>query len=114
MLIYTEDLGQPHVDAVRWVLEQLRKHGLLANLKKCRFYQDKVRFLGFVVSSQGIRMEEEKIEAIKASAEPKSVRDIQVLLRFANFYRRFIKGFSKIAAPLTYMLKTTLASPKSL
>ena len=112
ILVYTEDAGQPHVDAVRWVLEQLRKHGFYANLKKCRFHQDEVRFLGFVVSAQGIRMEEERIEAVKAWAEPKSVRDIQVFLGFANFYRRFIKGFSKIAAPLTSMLKTTAASPE--
>ena len=90
ILIYTEDPGQPHVDAVRWVLEQLRKHGLFANLKKCRFHQDEVRFLGFVVSAQGISMEEERIEAVKAWPEPKSIRDIQVFLGFANFYRRFI------------------------
>ncbi len=59
-------------------------------------------------------MEEERIEAVKALAESKSVRDIQVFLGFANFYRRFIKGFSKIATPLTSMLKTTAASPKGL
>ena len=107
ILVYTEDPGQPHVDAVRWVLEQLRRHGLFANLKKCRFHQDEVRFLGFVVSAQGISMEEERIEAVKAWPEPKSIRDIQVFLGFANFYQRFIQGFSKIATPLTSMLKTT-------
>ena len=111
ILIYTEDLGQPHVDAVRWVLEQLRRHGLFANLKKCRFHQDEVRFLGFVVSAQGISMEEERIQAVKTWPEPKSIRDIQVFLGFANFYRRFIQGFSKIAAPLMSMLKTTTSSP---
>ncbi len=76
ILIYTEDLGQPHVAAVQWVLEQLRKHGLYANLKKCRFYKDEVRFLDFVVSAQGIRMEEKRFEAIKAWPEPQTVRDI--------------------------------------
>ena len=111
ILIYTKDSGQPHVDAVRWVLEQLRKHGLFANLKKCRFHQDEVCFLEFVVSAQGISMEEEKIQAVKTWPEPKSIRDIQVFLGFANFYRRFIQGFSKIAAPLTSMLKTTTSSP---
>ncbi len=66
ILIYTEDPAKPHVDEIRWVLEQLQKHGLFANLKKCRFHPDEVRFLGFVVSSQGIRMEEERFEVIKA------------------------------------------------
>ncbi len=110
ILIYTEDPGQPNTDVVRWVLEQLRKHGFFANLKKCRFHQEEVWFLGFVVSSQGIKMEEERIGAVKAWEEPRSIRDIQVFLGFANFYRRFIKGLSKIAAPLTSKLKTTAAS----
>ena len=52
-------------------------------------------------------MEEERIDAVKAWPEPKLIRDIQVFIGFANFYRRFIQGFSKIAAPLTSMLKTS-------
>ena len=106
ILIYTDDDGDGHVSAVRWVLEQLRKFSLFANLKKCRFHQEEVRFLGYVVSSKGIRMEDERIKAVKQWPEPQSVRDIQVFLGFANFYRRFIQGFSRIAAPLTSMLKT--------
>ena len=106
ILIYTEDPGQPHVEAVRWVLDQLRKYSLFANLKKCRFHQDEVRFLGYVVSSKGISMEAKRIEVVRKWPEPKSVRDIQVFLGFANFYRRFIQGFSKIAAPPTSILKT--------
>ena len=107
ILIYTKDAGQGHVEAVRWVLGELRKHSLFANLKKCRFYQEEVCFLGYVVSSQGIRMEEERINAIKVWFKPKLVRDIQVFIRFANFYRRFIQDFSKIAALFTSMLKTS-------
>ncbi len=76
ILIYTEDSRQPHVEAMRWVLEQLQKYGLYANLKKCQFYENKVRFLGFVVSAQDIRMEEEKIEAVRNWPEPQSVRYI--------------------------------------
>ena len=56
-------------------------------------------------------MEEERIEAIKASPEPKLIRDIQVFLGFANVYQRFTQGFSRIAAPLTSMLKTTVRTP---
>ena len=110
ILIYTEDTGLPHVEAVHWVLDQLRQYSLFANLKKCRFHQDEVCFLGYVVSSKRISMEAEQIEVVKEWPEPKSVRDIQVFLGFANFYCRFIKGFSKIAAPLTSMLKTTMSS----
>ncbi len=56
ILIYTENEGEEHVQAVRWVLDQQRKHSLYANLKKCRFHLDEVRFLGYIVSHQGIQM----------------------------------------------------------
>ena len=90
ILIYTEDPGQAHVKAVCWVLDNLRKHSLFANLKKCRFHQDEVCFLGYIVSAQRVQMEDKRIEAVKSWPEPKSVRDIQVFIGFAKFYRRFI------------------------
>ncbi len=65
ILIYTEDPGRPHVNVVQWVLKQLRKYSFYANLKKCRFHEDKIRFIDFVVLVQGIRMEEEKNEVVK-------------------------------------------------
>ena len=65
ILIYTKDPGKAHVEAVRWVLDVLRKYGLYANLKKCRFHKDEVRFLDFVVSRDSIRIEEERINAVK-------------------------------------------------
>ena len=114
ILIYTEDQGRSHVEAVQWVLDILRKNGLFANLKKCWFHKDEMRFLGYVVSSQDIRMKDERIKAIRNWPEPKSVWDIQVFIGFANFYWRFIQGFSKIAAPLTSILKTTGLSDSAL
>ena len=51
ILIYTKDQGQDYLEAVRWVLDFLRKNCLFANLKKCRFYKDKVQFLGYVILS---------------------------------------------------------------
>ena len=60
ILIYTEDPGQPYVEAIRWVLDQLRKYNLFANLKKCRFHQDEIRFLEYVVSSKNISIEAKK------------------------------------------------------
>ena len=114
ILIYTEDPGQPHIEAVRWVVDQLRKYSLFTNLKKCCFYQDEFRFLGYVVSSKRVSMEAEQIEVVRKWPEPKSVRDIQVFLGFANFYWQFIQGFSKIAAPLTSMLKIAAPPERSI
>ncbi len=65
-----------------------------------------MRFLDFVVLAQGIRIEEEMIEVVKTWLEFLSVKDILMFLGFANFYRRFIRKFSRIVAPLTSMLRT--------
>ncbi len=108
ILIYTKSESKEHIQAVRWVLDQLWKHSLYANLKKCRFYQDEVRFLGYIVSHHGIQIEEKQIKAVHDWSEPQSLRDIQVFLGFANFYYRFIQRFSRLAASLTSMLKTAL------
>ena len=102
--LYTEDPSQAHVNVVWCVSKELRKNGLFANLKKCCFHKDEICFLGYVVSAHGVRIEEERIDAVKNWPEPKSMHDIQVFLGFANFYRRFIQVFSRIAALLTSML----------
>ena len=73
ILIYIENASQPHIEAVRLVLDQLRKYFLFANLKKCCFYQDEICFLRYIVLSKGISMEAEQIEVVKKWPEPKSV-----------------------------------------
>ena len=110
IFIYTEDPGQGYMEAVWWVLDVLQRHRLFANLKKCWFHKDEIYFLGYIVSAQGIRMEDKRIEAVKNWPEPTSVKDIQVFIGFANFYWRFIQGFSRITVPLTSILKTTGSS----
>lgn len=62
ILIYTEDPRYLHAKAMRWILEQLRKHSINANLKNDYFHKNEVQFLGFVVSVQSIRMKEQRIE----------------------------------------------------
>ena len=90
IFIYTKDESKGHVQAMCWVFDQLCKFLLYAILKKCWFHQEEVRFLGYIVSLRGICIEDERIKAVKQWPEPKLVRDIQVFLRFANFYRQFI------------------------
>ena len=67
-----------------------RKYSLFANVKKCWFHQDEVCFLEYVVLSKRISIKVKKIEVVKDWPELKSVRNIQVFLSFANFYRQFI------------------------
>ena len=86
ILIYIKDADQPHIEIVRWVLDQLRKYSLFPNLKKCCFHQNKVCFLRYIVSSKGISIKVKKIKVVKDWPKLKSICDIQVFLGFANFY----------------------------
>ena len=76
ILIYIENKGESHFQAVRWVLNQLQKFSLHANLKKCWFHQEEVWFLGYIVFLQGICMEDEIIKAVEQWPKLKSVKDI--------------------------------------
>ena len=76
IFIYTKNSGKDYVEAIWWVLEVFKKYGLYANLKKCRFHQDEVRFSSFIVSTDSIRIEEKWINIVKKWPEPKSVWDI--------------------------------------
>lgn len=75
--------------------------------KKVFFYENKIQFLRFDILAWGIKIKKKKIKVIKFLAEQKSIRDILVLLNFANFYWRFIKSFNNIVNPLILMLKVT-------
>jgi hypothetical protein len=82
------------------VFTTLREHGLYAKLEKCEFDKSSVAFFGYVISPDGIFMDKSKVETIQCWATPSSIKDIQHFLGFANFYRRFIKGYSKINTDL--------------
>ena len=73
IFIYIEDQGRSYMEVMQWVLDLLRKNGLFINLKKCWFYKNEVRFLRYIVLNQGIRMEDEKIKAVRNWPEPKSI-----------------------------------------
>uniref|UniRef100_A0A7N2M5G4 Reverse transcriptase n=1 Tax=Quercus lobata TaxID=97700 RepID=A0A7N2M5G4_QUELO len=104
ILIYSKNIDD-HVVHLKSVLDVLRKERLFANLKKCTFFTDKLVFLGFVVSAQGIQVDEEKVRAIQDWPSPTSVGNVRSFHGLASFYRRFVKDFSSLAAPLTEVIK---------
>ena len=85
--------------------QRSKENSFFANFKKCQFHKNKVYFLDYIVSIQGVQIEDESMDIMKNWLELKSVYDIQVFLGFPNFYQYFIQGFSKIAWPLTLMLR---------
>ena len=104
ILIYCEIIEE-HVSLVRQVMERIRKARFCVIIKKSSFHQREVEFLGYKISDQGISMNSKKVEDIQAWNTPQSVKDVQSFMGFANFYRRFIESYSKIAKPLTDLTK---------
>jgi transposase InsO family protein len=104
ILIYSDTLEQ-HIDHVRKVMKALQARDLPLKLSKCEFHKQRVAFLGYIISKQGLEPDPKKIEAIAEWPEPRNVKDVQSFLGLANYYRRFIKGFSEVAAPLTALTK---------
>jgi hypothetical protein len=114
IVIYLDDIlifsqsEEEHEEHLRVVLQRLRDHKLTLNLNKCTLFVSEIKFLGHIISAQGIRVNEEKVKAIKDWPEPTSSKDVQRFLGLANYFRRFIQGYSSLAAPLTHLASRNL------
>ncbi|UYV61191.1 K02A2.6-like, partial [Cordylochernes scorpioides] len=104
-IVVYSDTFEEHLERLSKVLSCLQQAGLTINPDKCLFGSTRIKILGHVVDKDGIQPDSEKVEAIKKFPVPKSVCDIQSYLGLCSYYRRFIKNFSKIAAPLQILLK---------
>jgi hypothetical protein len=109
-LIYAKD-EEEHDRLVEEVLKRLSQNDLVISAEKCTWSTQRVEFLGYVITPEGMEMANDKVETIQSWQIPQSLRDVQSFFGFANFYRRFINGFSTICRPLTESTKGDKKSP---
>ena len=93
------------MDNLRSVFQTLWEQRLFANLQKCHFFTDNLVFLGYVVSNEGIKMDPSKVEAIESWPVTKSIHTKRSFHGMVSFYRRFIKHFSTLVAPIIESVK---------
>ena len=94
-----------HKEQVYKVLKALSDAGQHLKPEKCHFHKQEVKYLGFIITTNGIQMDPEKVSCILGWEVPRTVTDVQCFFGFANFYRRFIRDYSKVVMPLTRMTK---------
>ncbi|MBW0591775.1 hypothetical protein O181_131490 [Austropuccinia psidii MF-1] len=110
-VVYLDDImvfsksEEEHVTHVSTVLSRLRANNLFAKASKFLFHVSSVEYLGYVVSSEGLNIDQAKVQQILNWPPPRNLKDLQSFLGFANFYHRFIKNYSKKISSLTSFLK---------
>ena len=112
VVIYLDDIlvfsrsKEEHQQHLRQVLQRLREHHLVAKPKKCVLGQESIEFLGHVIENGSLEMSSEKIKAIQAwKTLFSSLKEVRAFLGLASYYRRFIRNFAKIAAPISDLLQ---------
>jgi len=104
ILIYAKS-EEEHDRLVRGLLERLQQNGLAVSPEKCVWKAHEVEFLGYTIGRRGISMSRDKVEAVLSWERPSSLKEVQSFLGFANFYRRFIQDYSRVARPLAELTK---------
>jgi len=111
VMVYLDDILifgtclKEHRQLVKEVLKRLQFNDLYAKVEKCFFEQSSIKYLSIIISENKVQMDEEKLSEVLEWPVPTKVKQVQVFLGFANFYRRFIENFAKISKPLSDLTK---------
>lgn len=104
IIVYGKNLADHNLKLTQ-VFQQLRKNNLKLQPEKCYFLQREINYLGHIIAKDGVKPDPEKIKCVENFPRPENVKEIQSFLGLANYYRRFIQNFSKIAEPLNKLLR---------
>ena len=99
------DIEEEHNELVEEVLRRLEENNLFVKPEKYKWKVREVEFLGVVIGPRGVEMQKEKVEGVLNWPAPRNIKEVQKFLGLANYYRRFIKDFAKIAAPLHVLVR---------
>jgi len=104
IVVYNDIVEEHHIH-LQIVFERLKVHGLRLHLRKCKFFQESVEYLGHVIYLGGLGVQQTKVEAIARIPHPMDVSRVRTFMGLANYYRMYVKGFSAMAKPLNMLLK---------
>ena len=104
-ILVATDTEEGHDELVEEVLRRLEENDLFVKLEKCKWKVKEVEFLGIVIGPKGVEIQKEKIEEVLSWPAPRNIKEVQKFLGLANYYRRFIKNFARIAAPLHMLVR---------
>jgi len=104
-ILVATDIEEGHDKLVEEVLRRLEENDLFVKLEKCKWKVREVEFLGAVIGPKGVEMQKEKVKGVLSWPAPRNVKKVQKFLGLANYYRRFIKNFARIAAPLHVLVR---------
>lgn len=106
VLCYSKSFSD-HVEDLRKVLHRMREHGIKLRPAKCELFKRQIRYIGRLVSGEGIQIDPKDLEAVLKlkEKEPKTVGELRMLLGFLSYYRSFIQDFSRLAQPLYKLLQ---------
>ena len=102
---FTAKKKKKHMKHVQQILQKLQKAGLQLDIDKCEFFIKEVKYLSLIITPESIKMDQKKLSAVLDWSIPENLKNIQSFPSFANFYKRFIRDFSKLTAPLNALAK---------
>ena len=104
IMIFSETLEE-HIEHLSIIFDKLRLHRLKLKLTKCSFLNWETHYLGFIISEEGIKPDENKVEAIRSLPVPTCVKEVRSFIGMCSYYRRFSPNFSQIAEPIIALTK---------